>query len=258
MAIVFFQDAIHFETCLISCSTWVINCVNRHSLTLLLCCLGAIGSFHWPIGEYRPEEVLGNSYEALDPIRMDLKCYLVFVKDKSMFQVMGQAKKVQQGLLRLRKTCFQIAARQISPVRLYLLHWSEATDLPSHVSLQPYRYPSLISEEPVVDIKQGNAPRGEGTADDMYSRLETQTMESEETAGKSLLQTLKKLHYYRGNIQMRIRLGTFLATQYKKPKDGNYELDEYESMIKESQFFGQVTQECVRPFFTLLQIADLI
>lgn len=50
---------------------------------------GAIGTFHWPVEEYQPHEVLGNSYEALDPIRMDCSCYVIYNQNISGFQVLG-------------------------------------------------------------------------------------------------------------------------------------------------------------------------
>ncbi|KAK0512646.1 hypothetical protein JMJ35_004663 [Cladonia borealis] len=36
------------------------------------------GAFLWPVEEVRPEELLGNSLDALDPIRVDYKCHIVF------------------------------------------------------------------------------------------------------------------------------------------------------------------------------------
>ncbi|KAK3720392.1 hypothetical protein LTR37_003803 [Vermiconidia calcicola] len=203
---------------------------------------GAIGSFHWPVLEYRPEEVLGMSYEALDPIRMDCSCYVVYRPERSLFQILGSGKDVQEGLLRIRKTCFQIAARQIQPARLYLLHWPDAISVPSHVCLEPYHYPTATMDGLPGDGKTGNLPRGHGEQDDA-SRPEKQTGLNEERIRTVLLRTLPKLHYYRGNIQMRVRLGRFLAKQFKMPKDGRYTLDEYESMTRESAFTGHVTQE---------------
>ncbi|KAK3696548.1 hypothetical protein LTR37_017890 [Vermiconidia calcicola] len=186
---------------------------------------GAIGSFHWPMLEYRPDEVLGMSYEALDPIRMDCSCYVVYRPERSLFQILGSGKDVQEGLLRIRKACFQIAARQIQPVRLYLLHWPDAVYLPSHVYLEPYHYPAATTDGLPEDEKSGILPRGDGEQDGA-SRLERQTGLNEERIRTVLLRTLPKLHYYRGNIQMRVRLGRFLATQFKKSKDGRFTLDE--------------------------------
>ena len=204
---------------------------------------GAIGSFHWPVQEYKPEEILGTSYEALDPIRMDCSCYVVFRQERGTFEVMGKAEKVREGLLRLRRTCFQIAARQITPLRLYLLHWPDASTLPSHLTLDPYEYLDISSGDNSAKTRTGWLPRGEGAnLDD--ARLKRQTALSEDRLRSSLLQTLAKLHYYRGAIILRIRWGKFVATQYKKPaKENLYELDEYEDMLTASQFMGFVTQE---------------
>ena len=116
---------------------------------------GAIGSFHWPVQEYRPDEILGTNYEALDPIRMDCSCYVLFVKDRSIFQVMGKGGDVQKGLLRLRGTCFQIAARQITPLRSYLLHWPNVSHLPGHVRLESYEHTKLITDDATAEPKIG-------------------------------------------------------------------------------------------------------
>lgn len=183
------------------------------------------------------------SYEALDPIRTACKCHIVFVQEQSSFHVMGKkAKAVQEGLRRLRTTCFQIAARQIASVRLYLLHWPDALCLPTHVYLEPYYPPTLDSKQPATEPKLGNAPRGEGVENN-EARMENQTGDSEKRVRRLVLRALLKLHYFRGHIRMRLRFGEFLAQQFRQPKDGMYSLEEYEDMIKESQFAGYVTQE---------------
>ena len=201
----------------------------------------AMGSFHWPVEEYRPDEVFGASYEALDPIRTAHSCYITFDKDRGMFKVMGKQNNVQAALLLIRRTRFQIEVRQLRTLRAYLLHWPYANNYPSHVFLQTYVLPIPLG---VKDdrVQESFAPQGDGYADDFGSDMET--CMSEEHVQQSLLKVLRKLHYYRGNIQVRIRLGTFLATQYKELKDGEmYELEKYKTMIGMSQFSGRVTQE---------------
>lgn len=204
---------------------------------------GAMGSFYWPVKEYRPEEVLGASCEALDSIRMDCKCYVILDDtDRSLLQILGRKEAVQEGLLRIRKTCFQIAARQIPPRRIYLLHWPEAVTFPSHVILQPYAHTRKLLDNAVLEEEQSKSPAAEGMSDD-EERLEKQTVNSEQTALNACMQIIRELHYYRGNISMRIRLGRFLATQYMEPKDGQYLVEDYENMISMTQFRGRVTHE---------------
>lgn len=78
---------------------------------------GAVGTFHWPVKDYSPREILGSSYEALDPILMDCSCYVVW--KKSGFQVMDRnMEKVQEALLRLKQTVFQIAAKQLPTTKM--------------------------------------------------------------------------------------------------------------------------------------------
>lgn len=205
----------------------------------------AIGSFHWPTSEYKPEEILGASHEALDPVRVDCACYVVFYKDRNVFRVMGKAADVQAGLQRLRRTCFQIAARQVSPVRKYLIRWTIGASMPIYMYLKDYDWPAALSPESATLEKPGHSPICGGTdPDDDRSRFfGVQTGLSTERLRTLMFTTLRKLHYYRGSIQMRIRIGTFLVSQYRAPKDGYYELEEYEKMIQQSQFEGLVTQE---------------
>ncbi|KAK0273854.1 hypothetical protein LTR35_011980 [Friedmanniomyces endolithicus] len=209
---------------------------------------GAIGSFHWPMKEYRPEEILGASHEAFDPIRMDCSCYIVFIAALNLFRVMGKQTEVKASLQRIRQTCFQIAARQYNPVRLYLLHWPDAEQIPLFVYPESHNAPATSSLELLEDAKETKsrkAPRGDGFGhhDKTQQDAQKQTRSSVERLRNAILTTLARLHYYRGHVQMRIRLGTFLAIQYMKTKDGVYDLDEYENMLQMSQFSGEVTQE---------------
>ncbi|KAK5168000.1 uncharacterized protein LTR77_006567 [Saxophila tyrrhenica] len=203
---------------------------------------GAIGTFHWPVQLYRPEEVLGTSFEALDPIRMDYECYIIFDSERSAFLVHGKAMGVQQALVRIRKTCYQIAARQLSPARLYLLHWADVSKLPSHVVLTPYKSAAVPSGGTEGRPAAMNSPFATGTKD-AYDEPQEATRISENRIRAVMLRSFPKLHYYRGQIQVRIRLGRFLATLFKKPKDDAYTFEDYRHMITESQFTGEVTQE---------------
>ncbi|KAI5369469.1 hypothetical protein Slin15195_G003450 [Septoria linicola] len=209
---------------------------------------GAIGSFHWPSTEYKPEDVLGSSYEALDSIRMDLKCFINYLADGNCFQVMGESKEVQQALLRIRKTCFQLTSRTINPVRVYLPHW-RASVVPSHVYLEEYHGPRIImgatKEEEEEQQKPMHSPRGEGTIEGAQELADAHqsSLLGIERVRLTLANAFKKLHYYQGHITLVIRLGTFVLQRYRTPEDELYELKEYEEMVKESQFYGKVTEE---------------
>ncbi|EME89218.1 uncharacterized protein MYCFIDRAFT_193188 [Pseudocercospora fijiensis CIRAD86] len=234
----------------------------------------AIASFHWPSREYKPEEVLGLNIEAFDAIRMDTSCYIVYVPELSVFQVMGKERKVKQALLRLRKSCFQLTARSVNPARTYLVRWLDGAEIPTHVYLEPYPPPAVLTSSDAVDDTPSMSPRGEGFEESMHkiglnrhlSKMNT------ERVRVTLGNALRKIHFYQGHITLRVRLGTFLLSSFRMPEDAVnenpqdvlYELKEYEDMTKESQFFGRVTEEIgdataeAKVHDMLLQASDLL
>lgn len=210
---------------------------------------GAIGYFHWPVKEFQPHELLGNSYEAFDPIRMECSSYVVFDQTVPGFQVMGEASAVKEALLRIRKACFQITARQVAPVRKYFLQFSETeSDIPTHVILEQYeRIKRLAARNTTVPQDHpGCAPKGQVEIDlelqEEQQILEMSTRDAK-IAGKTIMRMIAKLHYYRGHLRFRIRLGTFLATHYRATEDGSYSVGDFRDMLQQSQFVGEVTPE---------------
>lgn len=207
---------------------------------------GAVGSFHWPSNEYRPEEVLGLSFEALDPIRMDLSCYIVYLPELSIFRASGEMNNVQKAIVRIRQTCFQLAARSVNPVRAYLTRHSKDGDIPTHVYLEDYHGPNIVSPQGQVG-EEGiqHSPRGEGFLEDEQQievARKTSVMNIERVR-VTFANALRKFHYFRGQLQLRVRIATLVLIQYILPEDELYELEAYDNMTKESAFVGRVTEE---------------
>lgn len=205
---------------------------------------GAIATFHWPIDEYRPEEVLGRNYEALDPIRMDCACYIIFERNMSVFQLLGEIRPVKRALLRMRVICYQVAARQLTPVRMYLLHFP-GESVSRNVSLTQYEHALVLDSTDEASGQLGQSPHGEGLVlnEVLKKRFATKSSRNVKHIQQCLANIMPRLHYYRGHIELRIRLGRFLATRYMRPEEDVYSLEEYQDMIQQSQFAGEVTTE---------------
>ena len=200
----------------------------------------ALGTFYWPVSECRPEEALGLSFEAIDPIRMDCSAYISFMPQCNAFRVASpDHQKVLKALTALKQTYFQIVAGRMPATRKYLLHFPKGTTAPLHVYLEPYAEPALQSgkfakERPVV-----NGPRARGS-----SKVEVDNQPGEDELLQSIMRTLGRLHFHRGPLEMSINFGRFLATSYLALEDqGGYKYKEFESMIQQPQFVGHVTQE---------------
>ncbi|KAK4560565.1 hypothetical protein LTR86_005762 [Recurvomyces mirabilis] len=227
------------------------QCYRQHPLPDAK--FGAIGSFLWPVAEYRPEAVLGSNYEALDPIRTAHSCFIVYHPGRNTLRVMGKPTEVELALHRLRQTCFQITAKQISPIRKYFLRWpGPVINVPQFVYLEDYRSPAIhqIADQGNLDEGNESAVRKRPTCDQHQNNEDHERYANQQTyigwmtLRNAICKQLSGLHYYRGHLQMRFRLGTMLLSQYREPADGFYELTrEFEPMLGQSQFTAEVTKE---------------
>ncbi|KAF2717558.1 hypothetical protein K431DRAFT_232831 [Polychaeton citri CBS 116435] len=206
----------------------------------------AIGSFLWPSKDDSISiDALGPSFEALDKIRMDESCYVVWDAKQSLFKVFGNAKNVQKSLIRLRMVCFQIVARHMPGCRMFLLDLTDTHSIPTHIRLVPYEHPAILAPPGARQPTPSLTPVSEGSSTCTCSGIQDST---DETSSRNvdlikacLLQVLPKLHYFCGYLQLRLRLGTFLNTQFKRAPENCYTLGDYGDMMRQSQFAGYVT-----------------
>jgi hypothetical protein len=206
----------------------------------------SIGHFHWPNdGDLRPDEVMGKTYEALDPIRMECKCYIVWIDDMSTFRVMGDLEAVKRALHRIRMAYFQIAAQSVIPVHLHVIRVREGARLSLQVEREPYRGQTCLVSNGDMQPPYLVAPQTRGQC---CSEVKLETVRKQagihELQIKHIMTGLKQLQYYRGQMKLSFRLGRLILEQAWVPKSNNsYSLDEYLTMTKESQFKARVTDE---------------
>ncbi|CZT17108.1 uncharacterized protein RCC_02940 [Ramularia collo-cygni] len=199
----------------------------------------SIGTFRWPTNECRPDEVLGANLEALDPIRMSTECYITSSRDGSAFQVLGSMTGVQKALMSLRHTCFQLASRNIPPIRKCVSHWR---------TKEPCLYVHLGMEysNPEPGVAASRSPRCDGFMSDVTDLEATKIRENccIEAIKATIADSLRKIHYLCAHIQFRIRLGTFTLVSWKGLGENEmWDLSEYEEMTAMPQFRGRVTEE---------------
>ena len=222
---------------------------------------GAIGHFYWPVAEYKADEVLGPSLEALDDMRMEFECHIVWWAEKGIIRVLGSAKGVKDVLERIKKVCFELAARTVQCVKKSLMRWDPLEGRPNYVYMEEYIRPAFVSgTEQIVPMEESKlwSPRGEQY--DQPTALAQLHCEQDTTAGYKYIQTtiqgqLAKLEHYKGDLSLRVRLGTFIALKYKNPKNEEqlYELEDYEEMAGMRHIQGAVTQEYIGAYFSAHQ-----
>lgn len=73
-------------------------------------------TFAWPVDSIKakPQEILGNSFEALDPVRMEQLCHITCDRSSSLFKIQGNdAHNVKEAVKRLRAVYYQVVARNV-------------------------------------------------------------------------------------------------------------------------------------------------
>lgn len=197
--------------------------------------------YHWP--SEHAEGVLGPHFEVLDPIRMDLSCYISHDATKNIFTVAGDFNdNVREALIRLRKTYFLVVARGYSPSKSF--HFN-----PDHTQ---------TTENAMVDLVRCTPMRtGPHTAlSAVQPRVQPHLQFVGETsfvdyeAKTSVVKNLERLvaralfvaRIHRGCLRMRVRLGRLVLDTYKK-NTRQMSHEAFEGMMQDSRMQGVVTQE---------------
>ena len=181
------------------------------------------GAFLWPVEEVRPEELLGNSLEALDPIRVDYKCHIVFDEIKSAFKVFtDDPESVGKTMLRItgimKEYTAKFTATNSRRIVDYMVEPPSAFAMRKDVRTLP---------GPTTDprISAGKIPLLTGDVletvahDTWLEKSRLMKMQNVQRIEQDLRKAIQLLPYYRGNVRMRIQYGTFELTTLRWPED---------------------------------------
>ena len=184
---------------------------------------GFTGTFLWPVEEVRPEELLGDSLEALDPIRFEYRCHIVFDNQASAFKVFTDvSESMGKTMLRLtgvmKEYVAKFTTRNTRRVVDYMI------EPPNHFTM---RKDIKILSGPTTGI---GTPAGKIpllTGDVLEAMAHDSWMEMSKgmvvqnicRIEQDLRKAIPLLPYYRGNVRMRIQYGTFELTTLRWPEN---------------------------------------
>ena len=178
------------------------------------------GYFLWPVDEIRPEDLLGPSYEALDPIRMDYSSYIIFDNHMTAFKILTDKEDgVREATKRIGGTMKEFVARNSREITVHMVERPDAHSMRKEVMVVQGPDFGQGTDNAKIPLLTGKAL---APSEQIEWEKETELVEDAQFIQwrRLLGMAIKRLRYYRGRIQMRVLLGTFALTTFRRWPEG--------------------------------------
>lgn len=203
------------------------------------------GYFLWPVDEIRPEDLLGPSYEAFDKLRIDFDSYIVFDSQLSAFKILTNQENVVQGVMdRIEGTMKEFVARNSREIVVHMVERPGPQQMRSKVVLT--EGPALVHGQRKSKIPSLSGP-SLAPAQRIEWKKEVKVAEEVQFAQWRQLvgKMLKRIHVYRGRIQMRVLLGKFALTTFRRSLEevGGIPFAEFVKVMEQPGTRGRMIKE---------------
>ncbi len=174
------------------------------------------GIFSWPVEEVRPQDILGDGLEALDPLRMAYKCHIIFDDPHSVFRVLtDNLASVEKALPRFVGIMKEYIARTYRPITRYLVKPPGFSAHRMDVKITPSQATGSAVDAPQVPMLTGMAMELE-TRGQWLKLSARRVAQNNLDIADALRRTILNLRFYRGQVRMRVHFGTFGLTVWRK------------------------------------------
>ena len=182
------------------------------------------GLFLWPRDEIEPKELLGPSFEAFDRLRVLYDSYIVFDDQLSAFKILtDRPGAVEEVSMRIEGIMKEFVARNTREIRVNIVEIPAAILMRQEVMINmemlevSARNPKKVYRR-VPSLVGPRWPQAQQSKWDSEVKL---AREEQLFQWRRLIETsLRRLCFYRCRIQMRVLLGAFALTTFRRwPKD---------------------------------------
>lgn len=202
-----------------------------------------VGYYLWPVNEIPPEDLLGPSFEAFDPLRMSFNSYILFDAKLEAFKVMAdQAEGVEKAMLRIEGAFKEFVARSNAATTVYMVERPDEMSVRKDVKMvKKSLSPSEHAQVPSLAGDRLGPPELVKWSGDTKPVEEEQLFSFHEKIEKGL----NRLRFFRGRVHMRALLGTFALTTYRRWPEGvtSIPFERFIEDIKLSATKGRMLQE---------------
>lgn len=182
------------------------------------------GLFLWPRDEIEPKELLGPSFEAFDQLRILYDSYIVFDDQLSAFKILtDRPGAVEEVSTRIEGIMKEFVARNAREIRVNAVEIPDANLMRKEVTINTEALEESASNptkvyRSVPSMVGGRWSKAQQKQWDSAVNLAREQQLSR--WGLLIEATLRRLRFYRCRIQMRVLLGAFALTTFRRwPKD---------------------------------------
>lgn len=202
-----------------------------------------VGYYLWPVNEIRPEDLLGPSFEALDSLRMSFHSYILFDAKLEAFKVMAdQAEMIEKAMLRIEGAFKEFVARSNAATTVYMVERPDETSVRKDVQMVT----KILSPSEHAQVPLLAGDRLEPSKLVKWC-ADTKPVEEEQIFlfHEKIETGLSRLRFFRGRVHMRVLLGTFALTTYRRWPEGvtSIPFERFVEDIKLSATKGRMLQE---------------
>lgn len=182
------------------------------------------GLFLWPRDEIEPKELLGPSFEAFDQVRILYDSYILFDDHLSAFKILtDRPGAVEEVSVRIEGTMKEFVARNAREIRVNTVEMPDAGLMRKEVTINTEMLEESASNptkvyHSVPSLVGGRWPKAQQSKWDSEAKLVREQQLSR--WGHLMEAALRRLRFYRCRIQMRVLLGAFALTTFRRwPSD---------------------------------------
>lgn len=187
-------------------------------------CFLYTGLFLWPRDEIEPKELLGPSFEAFDQLRILYDSYIVFDDQLSAFKILtDRPGAVEEVSMRIEGIMKEFVARNAREIRINTVEIPDASLMRKDITINTEMLEESASNPTKVYRSVPTMVGGK------YSKAQQKKWDSAAILAREqqltrwgllIEATLRRLRFYRCRIQMRVLLGAFALTTFRRwPKD---------------------------------------
>lgn len=168
------------------------------------------GCFLWPIEEVRPQDLLGPSCEAYDPIRTYNHSHILFEPSLSAFKILSNKEAaVQNALQRIEGTMREYVARSGKIYSSHMVQLPKASKAMKEIKMVA----GVGGKMPLLT----GGPLTSTEIKDFVEEKKILDSSNQKNMRHALRKIIVRLPFYRGQVRMRVVFGTFTLSTFRWP-----------------------------------------